>query len=460
MSLYDGYTERKNQEKRNQLKKMVLVAIIIICLLIFVVMGLILYVSKQTKVISVAVNGKVNAELLQLLNIELDESGRPKMDEEGNLKIYAPIKKVAKFFGYEDYNGNYMITSEDKNSCNVRTENEVAIFTLDSDILYKKLLKDEKANYEMYKMNQKVFQENDELYINEDGLKKAFNISIFYNEKSNSVEIYTLDYYITYYTTENALTTKTVIQDLGYKGLDESFINQKAILDDMLVIKNEQGAYGVIDMSGEIVLGTQYESITYMPEIKSFLIQSNKKYGIISSKGQTQIEASYDNLQLIDSEKQLYVAVDSARYGVIDINNNVLVPLEYQRIGIDISPFTKNNITNGYIIQDKLIPVQQNQKWGFYNLSGQLIGEGVVYEAVGCITSNTIAYPILSIPECNAIVVRKNGKYGCIDTNGETLIGFRGDDSYIQITSGVTKYIITRNKDGKQQTINIVESLS
>ena len=468
MGLYDGSTERQNYEKRKKLKNMIVVTIAILCLLIFIIIGLIIYLADQPKSISLALDGEYNNELLQELLIDIDEeTGEIKVDKDGNPIIYAPIKRIAKYFDYKDNNGNYMDVSEDTNSCNVRNDKEVAIFTLDSDIVYKKDLTNNSSNYEKYTLGEKVFKENEDLYTNIEGLKKAFNIDIFYTPKTNVITIYTLDYYISYYITEDPTTQTTILQDIGYTSLDDTFVNQKAILDGMLVVKDEMENYGVINLEGKKLFSTQYDSLTYMPESEAFLIQSNEKFGVISVTGETKIKPIYEDIQLIDSEKQLYLILENSKYGVIDINSNFIVPVEYDKIGIDnISQFNENKLTNRYIIQDTLIPVEQNQKWGFYDVNtSSLIGEGIAYNTIGCVTKNIQGKPILLIPECNAIIVSKNqdgkdNKYGCIDFKGETLIGFRGDDAYIQVISNETQYFITRIKDGQREVINIVESLN
>lgn len=455
MSLYDGYTERKNEENRNKMKKLILIAIIVICLLIFALIGLIIFISNQPKSLSLTLDGKKNDKLLQLLDIKVDEAG--------NMEIYAPIKELAGYFGYDYNNGNHMVTSEDNNSGYVENEQEVAIFSLDSNIVLKKDLTNEKSNYEEYQISKKTYKQNDQLYTNDEGLELAFNINIFYDVETNTLDVYTLDYYITFYTTPNSETQKTLIQDLQYSELDETFVNQKALLDDMLVVKNDAGVYSVITPNGEKLLSTQYKSLTYIPENKSFLIQgSDLKYGISSiEEGNVvpKIKPVYTSLKLIDSEKQLYLVSDNNKFGVIDINSNIIVPLDFANIGIKVDDFAANNLTNGYILQNKLIPVQQDGKWGFYDLSGKLIGEGIVYDKIGCITKNSqgTTAPVLSIPEYSLIVVSKNERYGCINLEGETKIPLVADDFYMQVLSGEKKYIMSRTKDEQVQTRDISE---
>ena len=116
MSLYDGYTERRNDENRKKLKKGILVAIIITCILIFILIGLIVYIARQPKTLSLELDEKENSDLLKQLIISTDEEDIVELDEDGKPILYAPIKKVAKTFGYADNNGNYITKSEDTNS--------------------------------------------------------------------------------------------------------------------------------------------------------------------------------------------------------------------------------------------------------------------------------------------------------------------------------------------------------
>ena len=451
MNLYDEYTE--NDGKKNKTKKYILIAIIIVTILIITLIGLIFYlVSKGSNKINLTLNGKVNNELLSLLSIEFDQ--------QGNMQIYAPIKEVAEYFGYNAYNGSYTTVSEDTNSCNVRTQNEVAIFQSDSDVLYKLDLTVQNANYEVCKLDEKVFKENDKLYTTAQGLEDAFNITISYNAQRRLISIYTLDQYITELTAEDAEGT-TQIQKYGYAELDETFANQKAIVDDMLVVITETGEYGVIKYStGEPVLGTQYDFITYIPQNSAFLIQSNNKYGIISAEGETKIRPAYDSLSLIDNEKELYLASNGNLYGVVDINGREIIHLEYDKIGIDLENFADNNITNAYILQDTLIPVSQDDKWGFFDIQGNQVTD-INYDNVGCITKNTqgASHNLLEIPEYDVIAVGKNEKYGFIKLDGKEVVPIALDDVYMQSISGETNYYMVRTQNGETRTRSITEYL-
>lgn len=463
MSLYDGYEDKKEDENRKKLKKKILIAIIITFILIIVLICGMVYLSYDPNKIYFRLNGVEKgqstevAQLYNMLSINIDDNGK--------LEMYAPIKDVAKYLGYESGNGTYTVTSEDTNSCYVKNENEVAIFQVDSDVITKIDISNKKGqstlsttnenmNYETYTINEKVVKQNDVIYTNLEGIEKGFNAIVSYDAKTKTISINTLNYYVTALTTEDK-DGKTQIQQMGYKNLDETFANQKAILEGMLVVTKETGEYGVVSFDGKKeILGFQYKSLTYMPQNSAFLFTGNdSKIGIISNNGEMKIKPVYSKLELIDNKKELYLAsVDGKLYGVVDINGNVKIPLEYDKIGIDTKDFVENNITNGYIIADRLIPVCQNEKWGFFNTDGKRI-TNLEYEKIGCITTNVqgTSHNLLLIPEYNLIVVCK-GKYGCIDLNGETKLSPVSDDIYMQTIEGKNKYYAVKGTNSREIT--------
>lgn len=463
MSLYDGYEDKKEDENRKKLKKKILIAIIIIFILIIVLICGMVYLSYDPNKIYFRLNGVEKgqstevAQLYNMLSINIDDNGK--------LEMYAPIKDVAKYLGYESGNGTYTVTSEDTNSCYVKNENEVAIFQVDSDVITKIDISNKKGqstlsttnenmNYETYTINEKVVKQNDVIYTNLEGIEKGFNAIVSYDAKTKTISINTLNYYVTALTTEDK-DGKTQIQQMGYKNLDETFANQKAILEGMLVVTKETGEYGVVSFDGKKeILGFQYKSLTYMPQNSAFLFTGNdSKIGIISNNGEMKIKPVYSKLELIDNKKELYLAsVDGKLYGVVDINGNVKIPLEYDKIGIDTKDFVENNITNGYIIADRLIPVCQNEKWGFFNTDGKRI-TNLEYDKIGCITTNVqgTSHNLLLIPEYNLIVVCK-GKYGCIDLNGETKLSPVSDDIYMQTIEGKNKYYAVKGTNSREIT--------
>ena len=119
------YEEEKN-EKKSKLPMIIGICIVILIIMVIAIIYGIIYLKST--VITININGVRNNEIENILYI--DESKE-------ETEIYIPIRKIASFFGYEDYRGDYKNKSEDSSKCYVKNEYETAMFTLDSDTLIK-----------------------------------------------------------------------------------------------------------------------------------------------------------------------------------------------------------------------------------------------------------------------------------------------------------------------------------
>ena len=364
--------------------------------------------------------------------------------------IYAPIKEIASYFGYESYSGEYSSKSEEQSKCYVQSENEVANFELGETTIYKLDLSKENDNYEYVSIENPVKAINSVLYISTEGLEKAFNISFQYNEKENQIAIYTLPYLAQYY--------NNIVLNYGYTSLKEELVNQKAILKDQLIVKKEQQKeqYGVIKSDGTPILEPKYDNITYLPNTGDFLVETDKKVGILSANKETKVQIIYDSIELISSELGLYLAKKDNKYGVIDIRGNIKIYIENDEIGVDISQFTQNNIKNKYLLANKLIPVRKDKYWGLYDVNGKQVTD-FKYDAFGYIASNNnSALNLLLIPDYNVLVACKDKKYTLINTSGKELFDTVADEIYMTISGGERHYYITL-EDQKIDAVEILE---
>lgn len=440
MNLYDEEQRRKEKQRNERLKRIVTISIIFSIILIIALVIIIYYLIDNPNRVVVNLNGKESRALENIITVEESEDGT-------NSTIYAPIKEIAQYFGYQAFNGEYTIVSEDTDSCYVENEEEVAIFNLGSNIIYKIDKNAQDNGYEYCKLDKEVFEKNGVLYTSSQGLEEAFNIYFNYNERKKTIDIYTVD---TLVTNATAIATK-----YKYKGIDETLANKKAILEGMIVVTSENDLYGVIDYNtGKELLGTQYDKITYIPHKSAFLINKNNKVGIISSEGVTNVRPIYDNLTLIDYENELYLAQNDGLYGVVNIKGDTVIYLEYNKIGIDVGEYEQNGVKSGYVLLNKLIPVQQNNKWGFYDVTGRRITE-LKYDRIGCnmSTGKSTSYNLLVVPEYNVIVVNRNNKYTFMNLDGEEVIPCVFKNVYIEIASGKKEYyMIWQDNEGKDRT--------
>lgn len=407
MELYD---EDYYQKSRKKSKIPIIIGVIIGILTVMTIAIIYLIIYLNSTVMKISIDGVNTSELEKILYITESDNGN---------KLYIPIRGIAKYLNYEDYSGDYKNKSEDPSKCHVKNEFETSMFTLDSDMLVKTR---GDSDYEYIKIDEKVFQQNGQLYTTIDGIKKAFNVEISYNSNKNQIDIYTMEYLIQYY------TGKLKIEEYS-----EEFSDEKAIFEDMIIIKSNN-KYGVIGATnGKPILESKYDSISYLPNTKDFLVKSNGKYGIIARDTSIKAKIAYDEIKIMDNQNGLYLVKENNLYGVIDTNGKVIIEPEYQSIGVDAKSFSQNGIENQYIILDKLIPAKSNNLWGFFNLKGEKITD-FKYTGLGCTTTKVSnSYPLLVIPSYEIIVVQKDKNYNLMRVNGKEIInGYLLENVYMK----------------------------
>lgn len=420
MNLIENNFEDKTNVNSKNTAKIILIVIILLIIGIMAVFGVIVYL--QSTEIKLYVNGSENDKVLSM------------MVEEDDGTIYFPIKEIASFLGYSAYDGQYTDKSEDASKCYIQSENDITNFTLNSQKIY--TLTSNEANYEYYYLQKPVKAINGKLYITSEGIQKAFNVSFTYDTNKKDIYIYTIPYLIELYTTR--------ILDYGYTGISDDFINQKAILNNMLIVTDGKNN-GVIDLNGNTIIEAKYDDIKYMPSSGDFLVKSNNKVGIISSNRGMKVQILYDSLELIDNDLGLYLAKRDNKYGIIDSNGNIKIHIEYDEIGIDNTKFEKNDIKSKYILADNLIPVRKDKSWGLFNKSGQQVVD-FEFDSFGYIaTTNKDAINLLVVPDYNVLIASKNGKYALINSSGRKLCAPVIDDVYMTISSGNKHYYMNWN---------------
>ncbi len=400
MELY----EEVDNKKKSKLPMIIGISLTVLIILIIVIIGTIIYLKQS--VMQITVNGQNKNEIEKLLY----------SPEDDNTKLYVPIRAIAKYLNYNDFRGDYKIKSEDSTKCYVKNENEIAMFTKDSDTLVKTR---GDSDYEYVKLEEKVLEKDGELYTTPSGIEKAFNTLFEYNANKKNINIYTMDYLNQVYASKLKIDGETV-------KLSEEYSDQKAIFEGLIiVIKNNN--YGVIDAeSGNPILEFKYEDIKYLPATSDFLVKSNNKYGVIGKDTSIKVRTVYDEIKIMDNQNGLYLVKQNNLYGVIDTKGKTIISPEYKQIGIDISKFTQNGIENQYVLLNKIIPVKNNQDlWGMFDIKGQLVKD-FIFTGIGCSSSNLSkianAYPAVVIPSYQVIIVEKDKHYNIITTSGEELI--------------------------------------
>lgn len=424
MNLIDESFEPKKPDNSKKTAKIILIVISILVVAIIAIVIAIAYIQNST--LKLYVNGAINEKVKEMMVIE----------ENGD--IYFPIKDIAPYLGYESYNGEYTDKSESTSKCYVQSEEEIANFSLNSNKVYKLKTTNNTANYDYFYADKPVKAINGKLYATTDAIEEAFNISFTYDKEKRRIYIYTMPFLIDSYTTK--------VLDYGYEKISEEFTNKKTVLNNMLVvIRNQNSSYAVIDTAGNTIIEPKYDYIEYLPNSGDFLVKSNNKVGIISSNRQTKVQILYDSLELIDKDTGLYLAKRDNKYGVIDSRGNIKIYIEYDQIGIDNTRFEQNDIKNKYLLDNGMIPARKDKMWGAFDKNGKTVLE-FEYDGFGYIaSSNKDAINLLMIPDYNVMVASKNKKYLLISSTGEELCYAMLDEIYMSINSGKKHYYMNYN---------------
>ena len=205
--------------------------------------------------------------------------------------------------------------------------------------------------------------------------------------------------------------------------------------------------YGVIDLQNNVIIPIQYDEIDCIGN-GIFFIKNKIGWGAKSIDGH-EIPCIYHSMISSNAENQIYAKNQNGYCGVIDLNNNIIIPFEYSEIEFD----NWMSLNDCYIVKDKnglfgvidkktgnpIIPcrysflksvddntykVCYNDEWGALTSRGERIikivrydGENTSFEEDYMIPSkyDWSEHDRLDERYCQTLIVEANGKYGLIN---------------------------------------------
>lgn len=439
MNIYEPQSFEEEKIRSKKLMKKLSIALVIAFLLTICIIVYIMYLQKkQLKVYIDNVKVKIPSGMIVF---------------DANNTVYVSLSDIASKIGYEINKGEYKSQYvEDDEKCYLKNQYEAVSYIKDSDEIYKTILPSKEKTdieHEYYTIDKPVLSYDNKLYITLDGLGQGCNLSCSYNAENNKIQIYTLDYLSNYYTSKIVESKESAEKDDAIN----AYKNRKAILYDMIVIKGEDERYGVNSLKNENIIGKKYKSIVFSEVSQEFIVETEDgKFGIIDKTGKFKITPEYSSIKQIDTEKGLYLVSKNSdatagrtQYGIINKNNRIVVYIEYEQIGINKSDFPTDEIENPYLLYGKCIPVKKSNKWGLLDINGNAILP-LEYDSLGCksnTSTNTQANSLLLVPDYEAVVVCKNKMYGLYNSSGRRLIESLCTDMYGINSSGESKYYLT-----------------
>lgn len=386
-----------NNEKPSGKKKMVLIGIIT-CIVLIVILTLLILFYKQ-----------IDATTFKLYVDGTQVSCSDDFyiqDDNGN--IYVKARELAGFIGWSYQNGEYGTYTEDTNSGYIQNEYEVASFVAGSTELKKYIVlsnvttdqeeedttteedgtpnieisvNSEDGTLETMELELPVISSNNQIYIPLSCIDDICNSSYSYEEYR--MYIYDLNYLI-----QVALQNAA---GYGYSSVSGVYENLRALPYGMMVAIDSAGRYGVISLStGESLLGTKYSEMIFNQNVKEFFVKaSDDTVGVISYDGTVIISPkNYDDISVLSDKLGLYLIEQNRQYGVLNRAGDTIVYPEYDSIGLSdecVYVFDYHSEDNKYVLFDNTIVVEQDDRYGFYNLEGENV-LSVNFEGVGYIT--------------------------------------------------------------------------
>lgn len=228
----------------------------------------------------------------------------------------------------------------------------------------------------------------------------------------------------------------TPITDFKWSGITTlSGLENYFIVSDYSQPSRLSGLYSVI--AGKLVVPCKYTRIEKIYTENYFIVTKGSERNIIDINDKPRFKVWYDELHVVQGGRKLYIVKENGKMGIINENEEQIVPIEYQSIATypykDGSYLARNKDGKyGCITADGTITLpfvyDQLTKSGYNNMitaknnkCGILqINNGLPYEIATC------DYDDISRGE-KVFIVEKGEKFGVMDFYGKMLTKFDYD---------------------------------
>lgn len=183
-------------------------------------------------------------------------------------------------------------------------------------------------------------------------------------------------------------------------------------------------------------------------EINYMLYMENNKYGVISKNGDILVEAKYDEIQIPNPSKPLFICKydynNEKNQYKIKVLNDKSEQILYQYVTVEAIELNSGSSQIPY--EKSVLKYAENNKYGLINFNGDVITKPQ-YDEISSFDYNE-----------GLLLVKKNGRYGVININGVNFVkeeydviesdGYYQDDNVQYRKSG---FIVGMNKENKMK---------
>ena len=446
------------EKEKQSNKKILVIAVTLIVILAIAATSIYFYTANaRKKLLKVYINAVNWSRYGDTTVVDKKRLAGNSVIKEGN-KYYFAIKDFAEVAGFNFYRGDR--TTEEETKAYIENNSERVTFVSGSKEIRKYYLtssyssgKNSNLTSQVFNIDDTILFKNGKLYISENGIGRAFNVLFKYNQSSNNIQIYTLEYFYSLMSGQ--------IKDLfkvNSNTNNESKVvidNKKALLYNYVINYDEAtGLYGMALLSDptKLIISKKYKQIDYVEGSDDFIVTTvDGKVGILGKDSLAKVDPKYDSIENIDLNAGLYLVKLYEKYGVVTQMGKIVVSVDYDQIGLD-SNIDDKNLTSRYLLYDNCIPVRLLGKWGFYDKNGNKIVD-TEYDSIGCYrvqNADGNAQPLVIIPDLNGIVLGKKFEsanksssqilYGIVDKTGQMIINLGAESIYKVVFNNNTSY--------------------
>ena len=170
----------------------------------------------------------------------------------------------------------------------------------------------------------------------------------------------------------------------------------------------------IINLKNKKDMNYQLEEVN---EINYMVFSENNKFGVINKTGEVVVQALYDEVQIPNPSKPLFVCMydydtEKNQYN-IKVLNEKSEQILYQFVVVEAIRI--NPVNNEIPYEKSVLKYKKDNKYGLIDFQGNIIVKAKYEEITG-----------LDYKE-GLLLVKKNGKYGVININGATIIKAKYD---------------------------------
>lgn len=337
------------------------------------------------------------------------------VDSQGNVFYDTSVLKVQKDgkYGLINFNGKELLAPEYTSiiplanvSKSFVTEKDGKKGLVDNSgsIIIENLYTEIKALTDKYEDGYIVKNEN-----NQYGLINYNRKQILECKYSEIMNIYGSDMYVV---KENGVPE--LVGNDGTVKLRNGF-SEAVSIDNSNIIVKSNGNYGIISSAGQSIVATEYQYLKYAFD-GNYIAEKDNKYGVINIAGTTKIDFGYSYISYSSQEGFIEAQREDGETDLLDTNFVV------KASGI----ISEINSRLGYV------KVRTNGEYKYYNFK---LEEKDVKDVL---SSNTL------------FLSKNNDKYGYVDKNGVVIVDYIYDDATEQNDYGFSAV----KKDGKWGAID------